>query len=137
MKAIGIILGSGMLATAAGAQTVRWEIIGSSKNTNIYVDSRSVRAVEYPNPLPGHIGGTRRATYTEVWIKGEDAAGKPAGKYLWMFDCNGRAAEMAAVTSKGSQDLTARSQQVGVEPYMIRIPPESLYSTVEKRVCKK
>ena len=135
-RALGIVLVA-MITSSAAAQAPPLEHVGMFDNINLYIDSQSIRRVEYPHPFPGRIGGTRTAAYTEVWIKGQDAAGVQTGQYLWTFDCNGRAAEMASVSPKSTQDVTAKAHQIGVEPWMTRIPPDSLYSIVEKRVCRK
>jgi len=69
-----------------------------------------------------------------------DSDGKITKQVLWVFDCTGRAAELAAAFSvqtptETSYNLTDYAEAIGVERFMRRFPPTSFYNTVQTIVC--
>jgi hypothetical protein len=113
----------------------RFESLGqNSKSDTIFIDTKTVRNVEYPKAVGGFIAPDSKAVYRETWIKAVNAAGETTGQYLWLFDCKGSSAEMAVA---GASDLTNYAKTAGVDQLLKRIPPDSFYEMVQTRICKK
>src|SRR5438876_405806 len=98
--------------------------------------------MQYPIGGAGHLMGTpARKTYKEAWLMFIDSDGKIVKQALWVFDCTGRAGELAAsvslqMSTEQSYDLTAYAQGIGVERYLRRIRPMS-FLTPRKHLFAK
>jgi hypothetical protein len=125
------------ISSLAQAQS-RFESLGqNSKSDTLFIDTKTIRNVEYPKAVGGIIAPDSKGIYRETWIKTVNAAGETTGQYLWLFDCKGSSAEMAVAGTSGSSDLTNYAKTAGVDQLLKRIPPDSFYEMVQTRICKK
>ena len=106
------------------------------------LDLTRLRTIQYPIGGTGNLlGMPTHKTYKETWVLFIDSDLKIAKQVLLVFDCLGRAAELAASVSfqtstDKSYDLSAYAEGIGAERFMRRIPPMSPYDTAQKVVCQ-
>jgi hypothetical protein len=132
-----VIFGISLLSSFAQAQSPFESLGQNSQSETVFIDTRTIRNVEYPKAIGGFIAPDSKAAYRETWIKAVSAAGETTGQYLWVFDCKGSWAEMAVAGTSGSSDQTNYAKRNGVDQLLRRIPPDSFYQMVQTRVCKK
>lgn len=122
----------------------QWSLIGSDGKETLYVDTDRIAKVQYPMGAGGNLVGVLTPkSYKQAWITAVDPEGKTTRQLLWVFDCTGRAGELAdqitettATTTQKSYDVTSNAQSIGVERYMQQIPPNSFYEAAQKAVCR-
>jgi hypothetical protein len=125
------------MSSFAQAQS-RFESLGQNNNSEaLFIDTKTIRNVEYPKAIGGIITPDSKATYRETWIKAVNNAGETIGQYLWLFDCKGSSAEMAVAATVNSSDRTNYAKTAGVDQLLRRIPPDSFFENVQTRICKK
>jgi hypothetical protein len=121
------------LSLPAMAQSTSDTLGVNDKGETVSIDTKTIRNVEYPKAVNGVFSvPPQKATYRETWVRSVKE-GKITGQYLWLFDCQGSAVEMA---SADSTDLTARAKSTGVETLLRRIPPDSFYEMAQTQACK-
>jgi len=117
--------------------------VGEAGEFKTYVDTSRVEDIRYPIPEPP---GPRPANappstkvYKQTWASAYDGNNVLVGQYLWVFDCRGRAAQLAVVDARdpnNDYDLTAQVLRLGVTSLLKAIPPISYFKFTEPVVCK-
>jgi hypothetical protein len=116
--------------------------LGFNGKETLMLDAAGIKTTQYPiASADGLTGAPTRKTYKETWVMFIGADGTISKQVLWVFDCTGRAAELAAnfslpASAETSYDLTHYVQGIGVERYMRRFPPTSFYEPAQKIVCQ-
>jgi hypothetical protein len=71
--------------------------LGYNGKETLMLDPTRISDAQYPVRGAGSLTATpARKTYKEAWVMFIDSDGKIAKQVLWVFDCTGRAAELAA-----------------------------------------
>lgn len=140
-KAVLVVIAVIATGVAANAQKQGWASIGFSTKGEMLIETKRITSTTYPTGGAGNLVGVLTPkSYAEAWITLTDGTGSTIEQLLWVFDCKGRAGELAAVKTgddPGSYDRTSSALTIGVERHMQRIPPNSLYELAEPIVCKR
>jgi hypothetical protein len=115
--------------------------LGFNGKETLMLDLTRITTTQYPVGGAGLADTPTQKTYKETWVMFIGADGTITKQVLWVFDCTGRAAELAASFSlqtptERSYDLTAYVEGIGVERYLRRFPPTSFYEPIQKIVCQ-
>jgi hypothetical protein len=111
----------------------------NGEGVNFVIDTGTIERKSYSTLIPaGAVHTIEPKMYRQVWVQGFNAEKVSTGQFLWVFNCEGRAGELAsaAADTKKNYDVTARVMSGTIDPYMQAIPPNSFYKSVEKIVCK-
>jgi hypothetical protein len=111
------------------AASSRWDpsvVHNVSTDETASLDMTSLRAVDE------HLSPGR--DYVQFWLKWEDAAGHLTRHTLWILNCDGNWAPIAA-TGTLAIDETSSTRQAGVRPRLLRIVPNSTAEIVEAHIC--
>ena len=114
--------------------------LGFNGKETLMLDPTRVTTVQYPIAAGPGAGTRSQKAYKEAWIMFINE-GQIAKQALWVFDCTGRAGELAASvllqnSSDKSYDLTAYAQGIGVERYLRRIRPMTAFEAAQRIVCE-
>lgn len=137
-----LLLALYLLLPGASLAEPGWEGLTATESVRLAINTGGIRKVTYPMGAAGNIVGVLTPKVCrEVWIRVSNLSdGQIVTQNLWVFDCAGRAGQLAVagnLLSRDDYDHTASAQSIGVERYMQRIPPGSIYATAETKVCKK
>ena len=125
---------------AYGQARVQWVLVGKAENTTLHVNPNAIERQDYRTGTgPTLVQRLETKTYRQTWMMENNTQGRTIRQYFWVFDCAGRAGELAAsdlVDPSKSYDNSYLARNQGIEPHLQLIPPVSVAKNAQDVVCK-